>query len=67
VILQSIDIPATPATPELLDQVCDKLRAKHCSIRTGQAYVDWIKRFILHFDKRHQADPRPGLHAELIA
>lgn len=30
-----------------------KIRLKHYSIRTEQAYVDWIKRFILHFGKRH--------------
>ena len=29
------------------------IRLKHYSIRTKQTYVDWIKRFILHFDKRH--------------
>jgi hypothetical protein len=29
---------------KLLDQVRDKLRVKHDSIRTGQPYVDWIKR-----------------------
>ena len=29
---------------------------KHYSIRTDQAYVDWIKRFIIHFDKRHPRD-----------
>ena len=39
--------------PKLLDQVRGKIRLKHYSIRTEQAYVDWIKRFILHFDKRH--------------
>ncbi len=37
--------------PKLLDQVRRKIRLKHYSIRTEQAYVDWIKRFILHFDK----------------
>lgn len=37
----------------LLDQVRGKVRLKHYSIRTEQAYVDWIRRFILHFDKRH--------------
>jgi len=37
----------------LLDQVRGKIRLKHYSIRTEQAYVDWIKRFILHFGKRH--------------
>ncbi len=41
------------SAPRLLDQVRAKIRVKHYSIRTEQAYVDWIKRFILHFDKRH--------------
>lgn len=40
-------------TPKLLDQVRGKIRLKHYSIRTEQAYVDWIRRFILHFGKRH--------------
>ena len=34
--------------PKLLDQVRAKIRLKHYSIRTEQAYTDWIKRFILH-------------------
>jgi len=37
----------------LLDRVRWHLRAKHYSIRTEQAYVDWIKRFILFHRKRH--------------
>jgi integron integrase len=39
--------------PKLLDQVRDKIRLKHYSIRTEQAYTDWIKRYILYFGKRH--------------
>lgn len=39
--------------PKLLDQVRAKIRLKHYSFRTEQAYADWIKRFILHFGKRH--------------
>lgn len=39
--------------PKLLDQVRAKIRLKHYSIRTEQAYTDWIKRFILHFGKQH--------------
>jgi integron integrase len=42
--------------PKLLDQVRGKIRVKHYSIRTEQAYVDWIKRFIIHFDKLHPRD-----------
>lgn len=45
--------PSGSAGPKLLDQVRGKIRLKHYSIRTEQAYVDWIKRFILFFDKRH--------------
>lgn len=39
--------------PKLLDQVRAKIRLKHYSIRTEQAYTDWIKRFILYFGKKH--------------
>ena len=43
---------SSPTQPKLLDQV----RVKHYSIRTEQVYVDWIKRFIVHFDKRLPRD-----------
>ena len=45
---------ATP--PGLLDQVRDRLRVKHYSIRTEQAYVGWIKRYIIFHHKRHPAE-----------
>ena len=45
--------------PKLLDQVRDIIRRKHYSIRTEQAYIDWIKRFIIYHGKRH-----PGEMAE---
>jgi hypothetical protein len=41
--------------PRLLDQVREKLRVKHDSLRTEQAYVYWIRRFILFHGKRHLA------------
>lgn len=41
------------ASPKLLDRVRWHLRAKHYSIRTEQAYTDWIRRFILFHGKRH--------------
>jgi len=43
----------TSTTPRLLDQVRGKIRLKHYSIRTEQAYLDWIRLFICHFGKRH--------------
>ena len=39
--------------PKLLDQVRNAIRVKHYSIRTEEAYVDWIRRFILFHGKRH--------------
>src|SRR3569833_2731710 len=41
--------------PKLLEQVREKIRVKHYSIRTEKAYVDWIKRFILFHGKKHPA------------
>ena len=48
---------AQPATrPKLLDQVRDAIRTRHYSYRTEEAYVGWIKRFILLHHKRHPAE-----------
>ena len=43
----------SPSPPRLLDQVRERIRFKHYSIRTEQAYLDWIRRFVRHFGKRH--------------
>jgi integron integrase len=37
----------------LLDQVRHALRLKHYSLRTEQAYVSWIKRFIIFHNRQH--------------
>jgi len=42
--------------PRLLEQVRDAIRARHYSYRTEQAYVAWIRRFILFHRKRHPAE-----------
>ena len=44
------------SAPRLLEQVRARIRFKHYSIRTEQAYVDWIKRFIRHYGKQHPKD-----------
>ena len=51
-----LDVPSAGHKPKLLDQVRDVIRRKHYSIRTEQAYVDWIKRFIIYHKKRHPAE-----------
>ena len=44
----------------LLDRVRNKIRVKHYSLRTEQAYLDWIKRFILFNGKRHPVELGAG-------
>jgi Phage integrase, N-terminal SAM-like domain len=39
--------------PKLLDQVRYAIRTKHYSLRTEEAYIQWIRRFILFHNKRH--------------
>ena len=39
--------------PKLLDQVRETIRRKHYSLRTEDAYIDWIKRYILFNRKQH--------------
>jgi len=41
---------------KLLDQVRNVIQKKHYSLRTEQAYVDWIKRYIFFHNKRHPKD-----------
>ena len=42
--------------PKLLDQLRERLRLLHYSIRTEQQYVQWVRRFILFHGKRHPAE-----------
>jgi len=46
----------SPNKPRLLDRVRAAIRTKHYSIRTEEAYIQWIKRFILFHNKRHPAE-----------
>jgi site-specific recombinase XerD len=55
---------STATETRLLDQVRELIRMRHYSIRTEQAYVQWIRRFILFHGKRH---PRDMGAAELTA
>ena len=50
--------------PRLLDQVRERIRVKHYSLRTEDAYLHWIRRFIFFHAKRH---PREMGGAEVEA
>ena len=51
---ESLTMSANP--PRLLDRARAILRRKHYSIRTEEAYLGWIRRFVLFHDKRHPQD-----------
>lgn len=42
-----------PVRPRLLEEVRSRLRLKHYSLRTEQAYVYWIRRYIRASGRRH--------------
>ena len=44
---------AVPAPPKLLDRLRQASRLRHYSRRTEEAYVGWIRRFIVFHGKRH--------------
>lgn len=46
----------TSQAPRLLDEVGTVARLKHYSLKTEQAYLNWIKRFIVFHHKRHPAE-----------
>jgi len=50
--------------PKLLDEVRAHIQRLNYSIRTEDAYVDWVRRFVLFHDKRH---PREMGAAEIEA
>ena len=50
--------------PKLLDRIRSAIRIRHYSPRTEEAYVGWIRRFILFHGKRH---PREMGEAEVHA
>lgn len=47
-------LPVRPL--RLLDQLTERCRVKHYSLRTERAYRDWVKRFILANGRRHPQD-----------
>lgn len=61
--------------PWLLDQMRERIRMRHYSSPTEEAYVDWIRRFVLFQGKRHPVDlgkerapvPLPGSAGDRIA
>ncbi|WP_306563728.1 integron integrase [Aquabacterium sp.] len=60
-------VPPSTQGPKLLDALRTQLRVMHYAIRTEDAYVDWVKRFILFHGKRHPRDMGPKEVAEFLS
>jgi hypothetical protein len=54
-----MDQSAFPSRPKLLDRVRTAIRMRGYSLRTEEAYVGWIRRFIFFHGKQHPADIGP--------
>jgi integron integrase len=53
IVAISAAVAGEPGQPRLLDRVRTAIRTRHYSLRTEEAYVGWIKRFIFFHNKRH--------------
>ena len=47
-------------TPKLLDRLREAIRLRHYGRRTEEAYVGWVRRYILFHHKRHPAEMAEG-------
>ena len=52
-------LPGQPA-PRLYDRVVEVLRTRHYSRRTEEAYVHWIRHFLLFHNGRHPREMAEG-------
>jgi integron integrase len=48
--------PAPAGAPRLLDQLRNEIRLRHYSIRTEQAYSDWVIRYVRFHGLRHPSE-----------
>ena len=62
-----VSSPPVPPKPKLLDQVRQAIRTRHYSVKTEEAYVGWIKRFIFFHNKRHPAEMGEKEIAEFLS
>ena len=54
--------PPDAPRPRFLDRVREAIRARHYSRRTEDAYVAWIRRYIIFQGKRHPVEMLPRRH-----
>ena len=55
-LMESGNAPSEPKPQKLLDRVRSAIRLRHYSPRTEEAYVGWIRRFVIFHHKRHPTE-----------
>ncbi len=53
-------------SPRLLDRLRDRIRLKHYSIRTEDAYTQWVRQGILYHGRRNPRDRGPAAVREFL-
>ena len=59
--------PAVVAAPRLLDRVRLTVRLRHYSRRTEEAYVTWVRRYVLFHGRRHPSELGPAHVAAFLS
>src|SRR2546425_10413589 len=54
--MESESTTIEPRQPKLLDRARSAIRLRHYSPRTEEAYVGWIRRFVIFHNKRHPTE-----------
>ena len=54
--MESVNATGEPKAQKLLDRVRSAIRLRHYSPRTEEAYVGWIRRFVIFHHKRHPTE-----------
>jgi hypothetical protein len=55
-LMESGSATSEPKPQKLLDRVRSAIRLRHYSPRTEEAYVGWIRRFVIFHHKRHPTE-----------
>jgi len=51
-----MQFPGALTMPKLLEEVRNLIRTRHYSYRTEEAYLNWIRQYLLFHGKRHHAE-----------
>ncbi len=63
--LERVEVPSKPLS--LLERVRNELRIRRCSLRTEEAYIGWVRRYIRFHDRRHPREMGAAEMSEFLS